>query len=94
MAFETDRDLVRKIRYLKFKIAITHRFLGRFIYEKMLENTKDALVERKMRRTSLNLCYKHQQEAYRSHYSPKNCDHCKALAKINAYELYQKICNS
>jgi hypothetical protein len=35
-------------------------------------------------RHRLNLCYKHRQEAKRSHYSEHNCDHCKALAEIEA----------
>jgi hypothetical protein len=45
------------------------------------EARSDAL--RKAKSTNLQLCFDHQQESNGSHYSEHNCDHCKALRKID-----------
>ena len=40
-------------------------------------------------RYNLKLCVKHRQEVNKSHYSEKNCDHCKLLEELK--ELRCKV---
>jgi hypothetical protein len=75
--------LEQKIKDLEFKINTTPRWLGKFIYQRMLHKTKAIHKDKLTAHKQLKLCYEHRQENNHSHYANHNCDHCKALDKIS-----------
>lgn len=79
-------DIAQQMRDLEFKINTTPRWMGRFIYERMLRKLLDEQSEYRHDLTRLNLCYDHMQERHQSHYSPHNCHHCQLQEKMAILE--------
>jgi hypothetical protein len=65
--------------FKKLKLVFTH---GAEL-EALLESQRiqKAVAEREASKYHLKLCFKHQQEAFRSHYAEQNCDYCKSMAR-------------
>lgn len=78
----SDEDLARKITNLQVKVDTTPRLMGRFMYESMLRKATSELDRRTLGHLRLKLCFNHRQEQNMSHYSPKNCDHCKLIEQL------------
>jgi len=63
---------------------------GKELDQVLKEKRQELLkIERENNKHRLNLCYKHRQEPYFSHYSEDNCDYCKLLKKLKQYENKQ-----
>lgn len=77
--------LEQVVKDLRYKVNTTPWFLGRFIYEIMLDNAieKANVATAEKSKRPLNLCFEHQQENGRSHYSYHNCHYCKAIEDGN-----------
>lgn len=66
--------------FQKIKLVFTY---GSELQE-ILDDKRKAReeAERLARLRNLHLCLEHQQERNRSHYSPKNCHHCKLIEEL------------
>lgn len=67
--------LFKILKFLIFNYSEIEQFLKR----KQQEHEEKLRLSKKH---NLNLCYQHRQEQNRSHYSRKNCDHCKLLVRL------------
>lgn len=65
----------------RVRLVFTHGKELEFLLNVIRRDKEHA--EWKARQHHLHLCVQHQQERNRSHYSEKNCDYCKLLARVN-----------
>ena len=66
--------------FTRIKLIFTYTGELEEVAKKIRYEKADA--ERLARLSHLKLCFEHQQERYHRHYSPENCDHCKAQNEI------------
>lgn len=74
--------LQRQADNLQFRVDTTPKWMGKFIYESMLNKVNKQISEIESSKTRLNLCRTHRQEANYSHFHEDNCHHCRLLKQL------------
>lgn len=79
------------LKFIKFtkKVALIFTY-GEEIEQVLIDKRNEMEdEEREARKHNLNLCLKHQQEQYHSHYAEHNCDYCIAMKEIDRLNSIQ-----
>lgn len=77
-----EKELLRKIKNLSYKVDTTPWFFFKFVYVKKLKKVELEYLNIPIDEFRLNLCFKHRQEANHSHFHEDNCNYCKLLKTI------------